>query len=103
NPKWKSPPRSPLRGGFSVSRLLTLLPGRPKPFHKIDVGSPPALSPSLAGSQRIGGREAADPLTSDNFSSSPTLKALSPEAYRPGGFSFPAAAALAGATSNASI
>ena len=64
--KRKSPPRSPLRGGFSVSRLLTLILGRPKPF-SIDVGSPPALSPSLAGSQRIGGREAADPLTSDRF------------------------------------
>jgi len=66
-PKRKSPPRSPLRGGFSVSRLLTLLPGRPKLFHQIDVGSPPALSPSLAGSQRIGGREAADPVTSDKL------------------------------------
>ena len=54
----------PFAAGFPVSRLLTLLPGRPKLFHQIDVGSPPALSPSLAGSQRIGGREAADPLTS---------------------------------------
>src|SRR4051812_6209576 len=29
-------------------------------FRQDDVGSPLALSPSLAGSQRIGGREAAD-------------------------------------------
>jgi len=71
--KSKNPPRSPLRDGFSVCRLLTLLLGRPKLFHQIDVGSPPALSPSLAGSQRIGGREAADPLTSDDFNLSSTL------------------------------
>jgi len=38
-----------------------------------------------------------------NFSLSTTLKALSPEVYRPRGFSFPAAAASTGATSNASI
>src|SRR6476646_11490835 len=41
--KTKSPPRSPLRSGFLACRLLTLLPGRPKLFHRIDVGSPPAL------------------------------------------------------------
>ena len=101
--KSKNPPRSPLRDGFSVCRLLTLLLGRPKLFHQIDVGSPPALSPSLAGSQRIGGREAADPLTSDDFNLSSTLKALGSAVDQLCGFSIPAAAASTGVVSTASI
>src|SRR5258705_3150269 len=93
----------PFAAGFPLVAYLRYYRGDRSLFHQIDVGSPPALSPSLAGSQRIGGREAADPLTSDKFSLSTTLKALSREVYRPGGFSFPAAAASAGATLDASI
>ncbi len=93
---------SPSRRVFRC-RLLTLLLGRPKLFHQIDVGSPPALSPSLAGSQRIGGREAADPLTSDDFNLSSTLKALGSEVDQLCGFSIPTAAASTGVVSNASI
>jgi hypothetical protein len=36
-------------------------------LHSLKCGSPPALSPSLAGSQRIGGREAADPFMTDKL------------------------------------
>jgi hypothetical protein len=65
-------------------------------------GSPPALSPSLAGSQRIGGREAADALTPDKLQFvddvEQVLKSIGYD-----GSSFPSAAASAGATSNAAI
>ena len=57
----------PFAAGFPLVAYLRYYRGDRNLFHQIDVGSPPALSPSLAGSQRIGGREAADPLTSDKF------------------------------------
>jgi len=52
----------PFAAGFPLVAYLRYYRGDRNLFHQIDVGSPPALSPSLAGSQRIGGREAADPL-----------------------------------------
>jgi len=57
---------SPSRRVFRLSPTYVIT-GATELFLQIDVGSPPALSPSLAGSQRIGGREAADPLTSDKL------------------------------------
>ncbi|HYU98461.1 MAG TPA: hypothetical protein VE977_06515 [Pyrinomonadaceae bacterium] len=57
----------PFAAGFPLVAYLRYYRGDRSLFHQIDVGSPPALSPSLAGSQRIGDREAADPLTSDKL------------------------------------
>src|SRR5258705_1127611 len=57
----------PFAAGFPLVAYLRYYRGDRNLFHQVDVGSPPALSPSLAGSQRIGGREAADPIASNKL------------------------------------